>query len=646
MQQELFDPVSLAFGEQQVPIPDANIFASLDAFNAIKAARTLTQKSKEEQASQADLLNKILTGEAAREAEARRNALGEQLAARIEELGKPLELSKEAPDIFDYLGGIAAGAISGDYGAAIAAVEASRKQREDEKNRQAVLDYESRQKALAYEMQTLTGDIEEAGRDYWRSLEMAAQQNRLAEQSAFEREKFEYGKARDIIEDELKRLQLDANEQAKLRAEIDNLIKVGAGDAAYETAIGAKFSEAAALAVKQIADETFGLKLRAEARNAANAIAKDYSGISGKLERIWQAGEKISPEMLQSLKHTINAQVQFIAGNRALTEEQAESIRSALMNELASYGSQPIGRWARWEMDREDDERRWQAGMALARERLDQSWSMHLNNLDVAKGHLDARMADMAINQVTSSTQYQDNLDYLRKLNSEILDIRSRLPYAESDEQRAAMQSLLNDLNERGKRFIKMNEDALKSARESIPQGGAGTASTTTLTDGTSYRIINPNPPGGAENTRMSRGGQIASSQGRGGIPSFEGQSRFTVKDNSGRTGTISPEIKWMGDVLPDMFGVQLYGRGYRSPEHNRAVGGASASRHLSGEALDLGTKDKAKGDAIVMWAKQNGQALGLRQIIWRDENWRWDGSKWVKGKPVSGHYDHVHLGR
>lgn len=646
MQQELFDPVSLAFGGQQVPIPDANIFASLDAFNAIKAARTLTQKSKEEQAGQADLLNKILTGEAAREAEARRNALGEQLAARIEELGKPLELSTEAPDIFDYLGGIAAGAISGDYGAAIAAVEASRKQREDEKNRQAVLDYESRQKALAYEMQTLTGDIEEAGRDYWRSLEMAAQQNRLAEQSAFEREKFGYAKARDIIDDEFRNRNLDENIRARLTGMLARFLDEGAAEVAYETALKSGLSENAALALKEAADKNFQIKLNTEARNAANAIAKDYSGISGKLERIWEAGENLSPELLRSLSDTINAQVQFIAGNRGLTPEQSENIRSALLLELASYGTQPIGRWARWEMDREDDERRWQAGMALARERLDQSWSMHLNNLDVAKGHLDARMADMAINQVTSSTQYQDNLDYLKKLNTQILDIRSRLPYAESDEQRAAMQSLLNDLNERGKRFIKMNEDALKSARESIPQGGAGTASTTTLTDGTSYRIINPNPPGGAQNTRISRGGQIASSQGRGGIPSFEGQSRFTVKDNSGRTGTISPEIKWMGDVLPDMFGVQLYERGYRSPEHNRAVGGASASRHLSGEALDLGTKDKAKGDAIVMWAKQNGQALGLRQIIWRDENWRWDGSKWVKGKPVSGHYGHVHLGR
>ena len=45
---------------------------------------------------------------------------------------------------------------------------------------------------------------------------------------------------------------------------------------------------------------------------------------------------------------------------------------------------------------------------------------------------------------------------------------------------------------------------------------GGGTTGAT-LPDGTSYRIINPNPPGGAQNTRISRGGQIASSQGRGG---------------------------------------------------------------------------------------------------------------------------------
>lgn len=40
---------------------------------------------------------------------------------------------------------------------------------------------------------------------------------------------------------------------------------------------------------------------------------------------------------------------------------------------------------------------------------------------------------------------------------------------------------------------------------------------------------------------------------------------------------------------------------GYRSPEHNKAIGGAAASRHCLAQAIDLADNDRRLGDTLML---------------------------------------------
>ena len=164
-------------------------------------------------------------------------------------------------------------------------------------------------------------------------------------------------------------------------------------------------------------------------------------------------------------------------------------------------------------------------------------------------------------------------------------------------------------------------------------------------------------PASGSTYKRDANGNIVESPKGRGGVPNtptdrsmsraqmLQGRGRVMVTDNSGAKGSISPEIAWLRDNSERLWGVKTSST-FRSPKHNDNVGGASKSMHLHGEAADLSTTNVAKGDAIVKWALENGASQGYRQIIWRDKSWKLINGKWVQRGKISGHYDHVHIGR
>lgn len=87
---------------------------------------------------------------------------------------------------------------------------------------------------------------------------------------------------------------------------------------------------------------------------------------------------------------------------------------------------------------------------------------------------------------------------------------------------------------------------------------------------------------------------------------------------------------------LRDAFGCPIYvSSGYRSPELNRAIGGAKRSQHMEGRALDLDADvfGECTNAQIFNYIKEN---LEFDQIVWEfgDE----DNPNWV-------HVSYVHDG-
>ena len=58
----------------------------------------------------------------------------------------------------------------------------------------------------------------------------------------------------------------------------------------------------------------------------------------------------------------------------------------------------------------------------------------------------------------------------------------------------------------------------------------------------------------------------------------------------------VSPKLLELLDSIREEIGVPvLVNSGYRSPSHNKAVGGVSNSQHVFGTAADITIKDKTK---------------------------------------------------
>lgn len=83
-------------------------------------------------------------------------------------------------------------------------------------------------------------------------------------------------------------------------------------------------------------------------------------------------------------------------------------------------------------------------------------------------------------------------------------------------------------------------------------------------------------------------------------------KSEFDSKDGSGMPPNILDNVKklaWYLQVIRDFVGVPIIvNSGYRSPPHNKSVGGSKGSKHMEGIAADLnpqGISTKKLYDAI-----------------------------------------------
>lgn len=84
------------------------------------------------------------------------------------------------------------------------------------------------------------------------------------------------------------------------------------------------------------------------------------------------------------------------------------------------------------------------------------------------------------------------------------------------------------------------------------------------------------------------------------------------------RTNAANAAIKKAGEL-----GLRITSA-YRSPEHDKKVGGTGRGYHVLGQALDV-AGSKSAMDNFARWAKGSGM---FRSVLWQ----------------VAGHYDHVHV--
>ena len=103
----------------------------------------------------------------------------------------------------------------------------------------------------------------------------------------------------------------------------------------------------------------------------------------------------------------------------------------------------------------------------------------------------------------------------------------------------------------------------------------------------------------------------------------------------------LKPHVQKAREEIAQLFGLNDIG-GWRP----KAV---DMHGHPAGLALDaMVGKDKAKGDAIVAWAIQNKERLGLKYIIWQQAINTLDGRGFRamkdRGSPTANHMDHPHL--
>lgn len=73
-------------------------------------------------------------------------------------------------------------------------------------------------------------------------------------------------------------------------------------------------------------------------------------------------------------------------------------------------------------------------------------------------------------------------------------------------------------------------------------------------------------------------------------------------------------------------------------------------TEHPSGRALDAMTTDRATGDAVANWARDNASRFGITEVIWNQRIWTTQraGEGWRamsnRGSATANHQDHVHI--
>ena len=87
-------------------------------------------------------------------------------------------------------------------------------------------------------------------------------------------------------------------------------------------------------------------------------------------------------------------------------------------------------------------------------------------------------------------------------------------------------------------------------------------------------------------------------------------RSEFDSKDREGTGDLMHPLLVYRLDALRELVGRPfIINSGYRTIEHNKAIGGAPQSAHISGEAVDISTRKwshEEKKD-LVIYARQLG---------------------------------------
>ncbi len=139
-------------------------------------------------------------------------------------------------------------------------------------------------------------------------------------------------------------------------------------------------------------------------------------------------------------------------------------------------------------------------------------------------------------------------------------------------------------------------------------------------------------------------------------LQAFVAQTGWVTKYDKGtppRLCQVDPVISYLIKKIPSLFPWAYDVSDCRSYEHNLTVSHATYSRHISGEAIDIGshnTKDSQmpqdEAEQVIIWASHNAGVLGIRQIIYAEKVWFFENGVLVRNGTESDHFDHVHIGR
>lgn len=144
-------------------------------------------------------------------------------------------------------------------------------------------------------------------------------------------------------------------------------------------------------------------------------------------------------------------------------------------------------------------------------------------------------------------------------------------------------------------------------------------------------------------------------------LKEFRANGKVTVSDKvyPNQKGQLIPEIAWLASIIPKKFQQTQILSLYRSPQHNREIGGAATSAHMRGEAIDItdtigSVSDDmltSIGDPIVAWLKADKCGINMRIMIFYETRYflreiNPNTKKIRTDSNGTGHDNHIHIGR